>query len=391
MKKQLLFSLLAIFLISACNNVPEYEANNDVAESPDYSLSPEAAKGALVSFIEEGVTTKSDNPVEIVLSKELSYEITDNTISSLSKLPSEQVKVYEYSVEDETDSGFAIVIGDERINTVLAYAPKGSLSDTSFIEPLAAFHRNIPLLVKDALLSFYSDNNFVLTRNPPAGSVLYTDEYNCTTKSWGQNSPYNLLFPACAYTADGRALTGCINTAIAEVAAYIKKPTTGVTASDWTIINGSTSGSQYQTKISGLFNLLQSYTLLTISCTSLNQSTGGQVQNIKNGLTGIGLNYSYTATYNFTNIYNSIQTNKPAILVGWAGSAGHAWVVDGARFRYYVLNDETYPYPNESNSKWLRMNWGWDGNSNGWLLAHSPSFTGGGYTFGSIETLGYIY
>lgn len=127
-------------------------------------------------------------------------------------------------------------------------------------------------------------------------------------------------------------------------------------------------------------------------------------------LSSCGLSYSFD-TYTFQKVKNNSLTLKPVIISGWtanpgsSGAEGHTWVIDGCRdysIRYtttvayhcihvdQLVNYSNYSdvlsydemmsmYPDASggvyqlsysvsydNQQSLHMNWGWDGNSNGW-------------------------
>ena len=121
-------------------------------------------------------------------------------------------------------------------------------------------------------------------------------------------------------------------------------------------------------------------------------------------LSNCGIGYSFD-TYSFSKVRNDILLLKPVFISGW-GDGGHTWVIDGCRdysirysstAAYYCIHPDdlvNYPnysavlsydemmslYPNASggvyilsnsvsydNQQSLHMNWGWNGNNDGWF------------------------
>lgn len=233
-----------------------------------------------------------------------------------------------------------------------------------------------------------STNNLTIT-----STVL--EEYGpLLTTEWGQGSPYSDHLEEI--TCDGGTTdvppTGCVATAIAQVARYYSHGN----AYNWSImptsrtIGRSTAG---DSEVADLMSDIGSAVDMDYSCTESGASTQDAIGVFEN-LFG----YSFGGTYNelsdevaeqFVAI-DILFFQRPVIMSGkhtyytstsgwgpWEKTThhyenGHAWVCDGYRYVEFVI---THPLNTMTvYSKYYHMNWGWNGsgmgstNNNGWFL-----------------------
>lgn len=78
-------------------------------------------------------------------------------------------------------------------------------------------------------------------------------------------------------------------------------------------------------------------------------------------------------SYDFEKVYNSIYYGNPVILLGVGSNGGHAWVADGYKnVKIHVIEKKKFLGITISTKEYdiykdyLHMNWGWNGESNGY-------------------------
>lgn len=185
------------------------------------------------------------------------------------------------------------------------------------------------------------------------------------TTKWGQGDSYNALVPKVCGT--GRAPVGCVALAMGQIMNFYKYPASydwnamadnwGTIASAQLLVDvGSSVGMDYDCK-----------------------GSGADIDRVVPALKGT---FHYTSAalkdYNYDALKGELLYSKrPAILRGGkkgflgAYKDGHAWVCDGAKelYSYRCLYDddlkEFYSVP-IGTYLYFHMNWGWNGNNNGW-------------------------
>lgn len=195
---------------------------------------------------------------------------------------------------------------------------------------------------------------------------------------WSQWSGYNNLINSgnCApnYYNSGKAPTGCIATAMAQIMKYLNKPN----SYNWNNMPNNIGTYDTQLLMRDIGNGWISY-----SCGSSSQESC----NIPGRFNQLGYSASFTNNYNTDLITQQLNWNKPVIISGgrkkngisWnMYTDGHAWVCDG-----YRRNDIRYRDENGNCLGWgylyFHMNWGWNGDYNAWFNAHN--FNPSTYTY----------
>ena len=213
---------------------------------------------------------------------------------------------------------------------------------------------------------------------------------------YGQDAPYN---NKCPILNGGRAVTGCVATAMAQVMYYYEYPKVGtgtVTYTggsdgaktinladypfDWSNIIGDYSHSKFTTEQA---NAVATLMLACGAALNMNYSKDGSGSNtgdvpkvLKNNF-GFDSNVAYSnATGNMGiieddwvyTIREELQKGHPIIYAGApaSGMSGHCFVIDG-----YKLKDGIYYY---------HLNWGWDGAYNGDYLIMNLKPNGESYS-----------
>jgi hypothetical protein len=377
--KKLFVLLLSINLLS-CN-----DRNDLVLTTPqgkevsEFALSIAEAKDVLINFINNQAGTKSSIDLETknVITHNFNILVFENeVISSTAATKETIIPVYEFSTKIEGKEGYTLVLGDKRIQKVLAFIEGGSLVDTANITGLNCYFKDIPLILEQDLKQYYSGvKNYTLRMD-----VLYKE---CLVPTiWSQFYPYNAACPTvCSKhnsstclnkeSTKGRCKAGCVPIAIAQVMAYHKKPAN----LNWNIIlsNSKLTANSSSTAISQASNLIAAIGnkcsvdygceeggsgVLTSSTNTVVPQTFTDYKYIFN---------SWINSFNFTEITNSIVNKRPVYMQGITNdNKGHAWVCDGWKQHDYG-DGAVYDY--------LRMNWGWNGLSDGYFYIYSsPSF-----------------
>ncbi|MEO6283084.1 MAG: C10 family peptidase [Dyadobacter sp.] len=184
--------------------------------------------------------------------------------------------------------------------------------------------------------------------NPPCqDSQIYV---TLGTASWGQQVSWNSQMPfdfsfGCMGMPNGRMLTGCVATAMAEIMNFHHFPNN---------YNWSEMGAE-KPETARLMRAAANSVNMTYDCTG--SSAYGSA--IPSGFAN-GFGYSPGAAYGPYNI-NTITSEilnfaRPVVLGGvYPNLGGHAWVCDGY-YQYFSCGSPAAPM--------LRMNWGWDGSCN---------------------------
>lgn len=277
------------------------------------------------------------------------------------------------------DRGFVIISGDDCMPKVLGYTEKGDFN-------LQA----LPPALLDWLEGYSTMIEKAQEANAPARIVTRatTDKQDVAplvTAHWNQGAPYNNLCPYLVQNGSGRALTGCVATAAAQVIYYWRKenpkttlydtPTYGygdapVTTSipggtplKYELMQDSYSGTtpeDMNTAVATLMSVVGTSTWLTYG-----SSTSGQISNLVNTFWGqFHLNsvctyksgYSQTAWENM--IYKDLEKGWPIVYSGVSPTAGgHAVIVDG-----YRASDNLFHF-----------NFGWGGQGDGYFTVNDTN------------------
>ncbi|TXI34474.1 MAG: hypothetical protein E6Q58_01535 [Niabella sp.] len=215
----------------------------------------------------------------------------------------------------------------------------------------------------------------------PCGTSSFLQKGPYLLTAWGQWYGYNDLCPNLGCNPTGsnhNAPTGCVATAMAQVIRYWAVPTpfnynyTGMPNTD----NFSTGNNS---EIHRLMKDAGDAADMDWSCSGSSASMEDAANALKNTF-----GYSsatYTEPYNQSLLISNLNYGYPVILAGYTTRKwfwpfyvyenGHAWVCDG----YYTYTNNCY------SSLFLSMNWGWEGNDNGWFAYNNWHTSNGNYQY----------
>lgn len=297
-----------------------------------------------------------------------------------------------------TGEGFILASADDSTVPVLGYSDNGDFDPN-----------NIP----DGLRYMLGEYANQMAALPPrkAGAALPTPTYEVEStvavspliqSHWDQQEPYNIECPP-ALSPTGRAATGCMTTAIAQIMRYHQWPQTkGFSSREMEAAQGLTSSSQvrdyylrnYQwnlmhynasqyTKTSGGGYNFSASDVKAVSqlmmdvAVGLSTEFGGTSSAVNIAIIPMLLSYfNYDASIEEVKLSkcNSVEefnhivitdllAGRPVYFQGGPNSSGHAFVCDG--------------YDGEGR---FHINWGWSGTADGYFLITglSPSEAGTG-------------
>ena len=369
MNKSILIALsLSVGVMFSCSNEDINIPQSEEQPLNEKVLSIEEASTLLKGFITY-VHTKSTISTEIKGHKVKEFYIDNKDVLPVSA--KDTIVVYEFLTETDGQEGYAIVVGDRRINRVIASVPFGSLSDTLFIEPLRLYFRSIPDFLRQDLAEHYAGVQKKMIETKMTAETCY----HFLPTIWGQESPYNLGCPT-ASCYDGHYPAGCIPIAVAQLLAYYKKPSN----LSWTTILASStvknsSSTTVKNQVSGLIAEIGSRININYRCSGSGIPQATAVTAIPEVLRSYGLGAGSFTAYSIEKCIQSLQNGYPILFMAQSSEGGHAWICDA--WKRHIYDSSTY-------YDYLDMNWGWSGLSNGFFSINDPlSFPTDKATFNS--------
>lgn len=299
----------------------------------------------------------------------------------------------DYYAFNYSDGGFILISADLKTMPVLAHAETGAWGKTALPDGVQIWMRSMkgyvdhvrraPDPVGTDLLRLWDHllpgqhltgsgapaGNKTVTNVPPDQCTPNTSYFYYGTQistAWGQGCGYNSNCPWDPNGPCSHDYTGCVATAIAQVAYYFGSPARYNYASmPLTAAAGSTNAdlqslmSDAGTYVSMSYGPFESSALATSIAPAFTNSMGYSSANL--------------VTYNdaaVTTIENDIRyNNEPVIFTGFDNNSqgGHAWVGDGYAIAGILSTQCTISY----ELAYYHMNWGWGeegttNNYNGW-------------------------
>jgi hypothetical protein len=289
-----------------------------------------------------------------------------------------------YAVDYDDNQGFAIISAQNIDNKLLGVFESGTYED-------AMENPEFEYYVESAV-------DYVNANSLSVDSIRIKDTYVQPDFSksigpllevqWGQDYPYGMY---CT-----NKISGCTNTAMAQIMSYYKYPTTleltyagaesdSITL-DWDeILKHKKSNSKYDETDLSCCDSENVHTMIASLLRELgtragsiynNNSTSTYRYNIPSTLKSFG--YEVSSLKEYTTGIEYDELSKGLLIVcgrryDGSGYHGHAWVVDGYRFTYVFTRKETpdgVVYEKSTNPHYAHVNWGWDGVSNGYYLSN---------------------
>ena len=312
------------------------------------------------------------------------------------------------------ESGFVILSADRRMEPILAHSTENHFNTkqalynpglVSWIDEFSTIIRKLRL--SDQSLDRYLDSVWNSYIDSELDIMALGDEVLCNSTSytvtigplldtlWGQGCGYNEQVPHSCGGECGKAPTGCVATAMAQIlkyhadrnwhGSYVNDDNAIVLARDWSGMPYTNVRLYPGTDVPTLMYDLGQYLGMNYSCDD------GSSSNISSAHTAFIENFGFQTALrhdldnisDYEMIIDEIDSSRPVYLRGnntkddeesfsWlfpTYGTGHAWVADGYSYRVNCDTGNTI-----SNSYRIHMNWGWDGNSNGEFLKKSGDY-----------------
>ena len=276
------------------------------------------------------------------------------------------------------DNGYILFAADKRSHPIMGIVESGKFElsedlpqsflgylDTEIHELELAREDNVPQLGE-----IKGQWDAIVNREPPDGEG--GNAYDCPSQyhssvgpllktKWGQGDGYNWFCPDKGCYGDGtphngRAWTGCVATAVAQIMKYNEFPNNY----NWSLmpnIGGSQETSQLMADVGGLVNM-------NYGCAS----SSAFDEKAAEALSFLGYSAVSYTNFNHTYIPSLINSNYPVYLsggryYGFLGLQykGHAWVCDGYVQGYSCIFDDNGMATGGYGYFMLFMNWGWGG------------------------------
>ena len=286
-----------------------------------------------------------------------------------------------YVFNDDEGKGFVVVAGDDKMGKVLAYSKEASI-DMANLNPEARY-------LFDTYRQVYEElgKNKTLTTRAGAATKAADAVQPLLKSKWGQDYPYS---------KQTQYVTGCVATAVAQVMYYHKWPAQGKGQESYTVKFDNTVRSADFTKSHYDWdNMLPDYNRRNITtkqedAVALLMNDVGIATNMQytNGASGtsdymavraLRNNFDYDAALisrahegvaNFIEVVKKeLRNGFPLYISGYSSAgAGHAWVCDG--------------FDKEDR---FHMNFGWNGQANGYYSLATLSVTSTGSEFNGAQ------
>ena len=401
MKKIFIVALCVAGMMSSCSDIDDNIAND--------------AKSSILLTQQEYASIVPDSQLEMtqdeIVDMVSKFSTTGNSTRAIAANPTivkkfslssysngKQIPLYEVSLNEGDDAGYAIVSGDERVPGVIAYVEHGSLNDTLTNKGAdslrASAKAKISAKIGTSSFTFEGVKDRIevqkgITRSvatsDPQGTLLKQVTPLITTK-WNQCAPYNNLMDETTasemqnWPYYGKNAVGCTAVAIAQIVAFYECLSTvnGVSL-NWSALKASSQISNYgneslKTQISNLF-----YHVAHGIQTTWNNGVGGaKISNASSYLSRLGITFDSGrkwAGYSMDagRIIESLDKLYTVIITG-AYEAGtrsssvggrHCWILDGYQIRRRTTTTRIIV---KQNDTYIHANFGWSGSEDGYYM-----------------------
>lgn len=313
--------------------------------------------------------------------------------------------MYVFNFED--NDGFSVIAANRAVDPVLAVTEKGNYT---YGEPTGVENFDFYMDLMAQSLSGISKPIKIdtLRTTPTFKTVEVNESRSCdplVPVNWGQGSPYG------AYCSNG--ISGCVATAIAQIMAYYRFPTSITTTYTDAPHAGETIALNWDSMISYSYGYQISALMREIGKRVGMKYLGSSKapsENVASCMRSFGYSCdSGVPTFDISLVRFALNQKCPVYVDGWRRDEnneikGHAWVADGYKYsrignQYYewrlVDNDEPGLIPHYEyvligstvqTTDLVHYNWGWDGDYDGYY-ASVNSCTVGNRTYSGLRMI----
>lgn len=287
--------------------------------------------------------------------------------------------------------GFVLVAADKRQAPVLAYsdtdhfdaqavastqAPEGvrgfmlharaqthdiRLGATAPVSNAQVFDRFTDQLSGSATTAGGPTGDFQVDPDNCTGSYAHTYELNFPMQ-WAQGCGWNAAVPTANGGPCGHAVAGCVAVAVGQVMKYYRVPG-GIPWASMSDVAPTFAASQVLSNAGALVGMDYGA-----------DASGADLEDVPS----LFRFYHYSTSVRYTEdfyeqIVLELQAGRPVIMkgspdcdfLGFQTCSGHAWVVTGVY--------DSYNCSTGTGGRHYKMNWGWNGDFNGWYISLDPA------------------
>lgn len=276
-----------------------------------------------------------------------------------------------------TDNAFVVVSGDKRVPPILAFSDHQLYNEADIAAPAKMW------------LDSYQQELSALKQHADRGNVhaswqkVLSDRAVLTDTEiiapmmkshWGQGTNYNYYCPRDFAGENGRCVTGCVATAMAQIIYYFRFPQSGVGTYSYTDANYGVQSADYANANYRYDEMCDDPSSINLAISELIHDLGVGVDMVY-GVDGSGMynhsaarvlrtffKYSPETEYLFRDsttldwdsvIVSHLQRRIPLYYAGWStpNINGHAFICDG--------------YREVDSCNYYHFNFGWDGSYDG--------------------------
>ncbi|MDD4848671.1 MAG: C10 family peptidase, partial [Bacteroidales bacterium] len=331
------------------------------------------------------------------------YKVAQNFLNTSSK----NINECSYISQDEEDiffyifstsDAYVVVSAEKSCPPILAFSKEHSFDAQQIIEPVKMWLTNYEQQIKQAkqlqvlpsaTIEKAWDN---LLNNKQIRNQNFVDPF--LLSKWGQEKKYNYYCPKITNGPNGRAVTGCVATAMAQLMYYFRFPDTGMGSYSYEDETLGTLSANFGETTYNYASMADEPTAINLAISTLMYHCGVSVDMVY-GANGSGM-YNHKAAYSLRTYFkyspetaylfrdstnlnwdsimvNHLQRRIPLYYAGWSepNIMGHAFICDG-----YSLEESGYYY---------HFNFGWDGSYDGYF--YTEDLVVGGNNFKLAQEL----
>ncbi|MDR1407695.1 MAG: C10 family peptidase [Tannerella sp.] len=375
--KRFIFILVSGLLLFGCNNLNEISEVDTPAESGDvHFVTGATAQKIALNF---NVPRKDSN----LQTRSLSLA-ADKSIKNVLPYKDENAETVLHIINFDDDDGFVLVSADDRMEPVLAYSEEGYFDDDYDNMPyglqlwLDECRETVQYLreneepqideitvlwnklVEPASISIRGEQ----PSEPPCTDYELTI-FQLLTTTWGQGTGYNSALNSIICNGSlVKPEAGCVPVAVAQILKYHQKPT----SYNWSAMVNTFGTTETQLLIANIHTYINATSPITYACDGTGVNGNYNIANLFTNYFGYA--NAFQGTYSSQSVKAHIVAQRPVILMASESSGkGHVWVCDGvSEYQPCALGGHgTAGYIT------FHMNWGWDGQFDGWYMSHTPN------------------
>jgi hypothetical protein len=288
------------------------------------------------------------------------------------------------------DNAFVVISADKKAIPILAYSTESSYDADNVITPvkmwLYSYQRKLLAIRKDETFSQSMSVCKAWEELQQPTKIRKSTTSASTpllTSKWGQGKIYNYYCPKDANGPNGRVVTGCVATAMAQLMYYFRFPSQGTGSYEYTWEPYGKLFADFGSAVYNYSAMIDKPTDVNPAICSLMYHCGVAVD-MEYGPNGSGMtnhsaanqlikhfNFSPKTQYVFRDtvtvlnwdslIISHIDNNIPLYYAGWGDTSyimGHAFICDA-----YQIDS--------NNNHYYHFNFGWEGQSDGYFYTDS--------------------